>query len=564
MGDGKLDLILMWHMHQPDYRDHARGEFALPWVYLHAVKDYVDMVAHLERHPRVRAAVNFVPALLDQIEDYAQQFRTGEWRDPLLRLLACRDMAGLDAASRKLILASCFRSNHLRMVAPFPHYKRLHDLYTVLEEQGEAALGYLSGAYLSDLITWYHLAWTGETERRRQPLLAQLMAKGEGFTDGDRQRLLALLGELIEGIAPRYAALARAGRIELSTTPATHPLAPLLIDFAVAREAQPDAGLPQSPCYSGGRARVAAQLVQALASHAARFGMPAAGVWPAEGALSSTLLHILSEHPVAWTASSESVLANSLRREGGAQGAREHFLYRPYRVAAAPGVAVFFRDERLSDLIAFEYSKWHGRDAAHHFIAQLEAIRAGAPPGETPLVTVIVDGENAWEYYPYNAYYFFEDLYGALESHPVIRTTTPAVYLSENPERAGELGSLVAGSWVYGTFSTWIGDADKNRAWDLLCAAKQSYDLVVPSGRLSERERASAEAQLAVCESSDWFWWFGNYNPPHTVATFDRLYRLNLTNLYAVLELAPPAQLLEPVSRGGGSPEAGGTMRRAH
>ena len=564
--DSNLDLVFLWHMHQPDYRDHAAGngrsEFVLPWVYLHAIKDYVDMVAHLERHPRMRAVVNFVPVLVEQLQDYVHQFETGDVRDPLLRLLAKPDYSTLDAGERALLLDSCFRSNHFTMLQPFPRYKRLYDLYKSLENQGERALQYLSGEFFSDLVTWYHLVWFAESERRREPLLVRMLAKGESFGYDDRKALFDLIGALLRGLLPRYRALASAGRIELSATPYSHPLAPLLIDLKSAREALPDLPLPRAEAYPGGRLRAAAQIERGIAAHGERFGAPPQGMWPAEGALSNAFLQLLGAEGLHWAAGSEGVLAKSLMHQG-ALPPRPEYLYRPYRIDAAPGVTLFFRDERLSDLIGFEYAKWHGRDAAAHFAEQLETIRCQAPPGDAPLVCVILDGENAWEYYPYNGYYFFDDLYATLADHSAIRPTTFAEYLARDGLRCGHMPGLVAGSWVYGTFSTWIGDPDKNRAWDLLCAAKQSYDLVMASGRLKAEERRAAEEQLAVCESSDWFWWFGDYNPPQVVAQFDRLYRLNLRRLYELLTLPPPAQLNESLSRGGGAPEAGGTMRRA-
>ncbi len=563
MKSGTLEIIFLWHMHQPDYRDHAHGEFTLPWVYLHALKDYTDMAAHLERHPRVHAVVNFVPVLLDQLEDYGEQFASWDWRDPLLRLLAEPDLERLTAAERKLLLDSCLRSNQLNMIVPFPRYKRLHDLFRIVEGQDEAALAYLSGAYLADLITWYHLAWTGETERRRQPLLAALVAKGGGYTADERRQLLALIGEIVRGIIPRYRALAASGQIELSTTPHTHPLAPLLLDFTSARETEPAATLPEASCYPGGRARTTAQLEAALASHTARFGAPPAGVWPAEGAVSNAFLKLLSVAGCRWTAASESVLVASLRHVAHEPPPPEQYLYRPYSVESAPGITMFFRDEKLSDLIGFEYRHWHGKDAAADFIARLHAIRRQVPEDEKAVVTVILDGENAWEHYPYNGYYFFEDLYALLEADSELRTTTCADYIARHPHAADTLPGVVAGSWVFGTFSTWIGHHDKNRAWDLLCAAKRTYDLVVGSGRLSAEEERAATAQLAVCESSDWFWWLGDRNPAQAVAGFDRLFRLNLSNLYHRLKVEPPATLAEPASHGGGEPEGGGTMRRA-
>ncbi|MGE5467820.1 MAG: glycoside hydrolase [Ignavibacteria bacterium] len=556
-----LDLVFLWHMHQPDYRDRSTGEFALPWVMLHALKDYSDMADHLERHPKIRAVVNFVPVLLDQIDDYCDQIDSGRFRDPLLRLLAEPDLDRISAAERHLLLETCFRSNHTTMLAPFPHYMRLHKLHAQIAREGEAAFAYLSGAYFADLVTWYFLAWSGETERRRQPLLAELMTKGQGYTPQDRLRLVAWVGATLKGIVPRYRALQERGQIELSATPHTHPLGPLLLDFSVAQESQPGAALPRAIGYPGGRSRLDAHIENAKSSHAARFGTPPAGMWPAEGAVSSALVSLFALHDNRWLASGEGVLRNSLQ---AAKMPIERAAYRPWQLADAPGVTLFFRDERLSDLLGFEYAKWHGRDAARHFVGQLELILSQTPPGETPVVGVVLDGENAWEHYPYNAFYFFDDLYALLEDHAAIRTTTYGEVVSRaTPPRPATLPRLTAGSWVYGTLSTWIGDADKNLAWDLLCEAKHSYDIVMASGRLSADETAAAQAQLAVCESSDWFWWFGDYNPAPAVSSFDKLYRHNLANLYRLLKLTPPAELEVPISAGSVAATGDGTMRRA-
>ncbi|MBU1236844.1 MAG: glycoside hydrolase [Gammaproteobacteria bacterium] len=563
MPDRRLDLVFLWHMHQPDYRDHTSGEHVLPWVYLHAIKDYTDMADHLERHPAIQAVVNFVPVLLDQIEDYCHQVDSGQYREPLLRLLATPDLTHIPAADRKLLLEACFRSNHHTMLAPFPRYKRLHDLYEQLAPDGEAALAYLSGDYLADLVTWYHLAWTGESERRRQPLVAELMSKGEGYSLEDRLALLRLIGDILNNLVPRYRALQERGQIELSATPNTHPLAPLLLDFQSARESQPEAPLPQASTYTGGRQRLDAHIEAAQASHTRRFGKAPQGMWPAEGAISTGVVQQFATHGCTWLASGEGVLNNSITRDDGNP---RRAAYRPWALASAPGITLFFRDERLSDLIGFEYAKWHGRDAAQHLIGQLEGILADSSRSEQPVVSIILDGENAWEHYPYNGYFFFEDLYGLLEKHPRIRTTTYAEILARpTPNRTApsQLRGITAGSWVYGTLSTWIGDAEKNRAWDLLCAAKQSYDMVLGGGRLSPQESAMAERQLAICESSDWFWWFGDYNPSQAVASFDQLYRRNLANLYHLLKLTPPSQLDQPISRGSDVAATDGTMRRA-
>lgn len=564
MANGKpaLDLVLLWHMHQPDYRDAGTGHYLLPWVYLHALKDYTDMAAHVERHPGIRCTFNFVPVLLEQLEDYVAQFDVGRIRDPLLRLLQVPDLDRIDPQDRALILDSCFHSNHESMLQPYAHYRRLHELFRLVDGGDRRRFDYLSGAYLGDLLTWYHLVWIGETERRNDPLFGRLMAKGTGFVHGDRLQLLDAIGVIMRRLLGRYRALAASGRIEISTTPSTHPLAPLLIDFACAREALPETVLPTAACYPGGLERVRWHLADALEDHERRFGSAPAGLWPAEGAISAPMLGEVGAAGLRWSASSESVLANSLGQAGWDQATRRDALYRPWRCAQAPGVQLLFRDERLSDLIGFEYSKWHGRDAAAHLVSELESIAREAPVGEVPVVLVAMDGENAWEYFPYNGFYFFEELYAALEAHPYIRTRTVSEALAQPGRAPRELPRVVAGSWVMGTLSTWIGDRDKNRAWDLLVQAKHDWDEAMAVDDFTPERRREAQRQLAACEGSDWFWWLGSYNPAHAVDRFERLFRHNLRRLYELIGRRPPALLERPLSLGTGSPEAGGMMRR--
>lgn len=564
-----VDLVFLWHMHQPDYRDYSTGDFVLPWAYLHAIKDYTDMAFHLEQHPKMRAMLNFVPILVDQLEDYVDQFATGKLRDPLLRLLAHTDPEKLTLAQRELALDACFRCNHEKMVTPFPAYKRLMDLHSQLHSAGEVGVSYLSGQYMADLLTWYHLAWCGESVRRQHPLVIRLIQKGQGFSYQDRKQLLDLIGELVSNIIPRYRKLAISGQIEISATPHYHPLAPLLIDFSSALEAMPDAPMPESPIYPGGRERVAQHIAKAKQSHSARFGAAPKGMWPAEGSISNETLAVMAEQGCVWAASGQTVLVNSLRKNNLSTEHKSQYLYRPYQLAGEAGkVSCFFRDDNLSDLIGFEYARWDGKDAAHHLVAQVEEIAKQAPDGEIPVVSIILDGENAWEYYPYNGFYFLDELYGTLEKHNKVHTNTFSDYLKLSPIRTDSatpkiLPSIVAGSWVYGNFSTWIGSRDKNCAWDLLCAAKTSYDQVMASGTLSADESAAAEQQLCSCESSDWCWWFGDYNPALSVASFDRLYRHNLRELYRLIKLPAPHNLSEPVSLGSVSTDVTGAMRRA-
>ena len=548
------DLAFLWHMHQPDYRHPETGHFTLPWALLHALKDYPDMASHLERHPAIRCTVNFVPVLLAQIEDYCDQLATRQWRDPLLRILAWPNPDQLEPADRNWLLDMAFRCHAPTMLEPFAPYRRLRDLLAFVRSQDADGLAYLSGQYYADLATWYVLAWSGESLRRSPGPIAALMAKGGNFELADREALVSEIGAVLKGLVPRYRALADRGQIELSCTPSHHPLAPLLLDFGVAREAQPDCPLPAAPGYPGGRSRVEAHLQLAQHGHRQRFGQTPKGLWPAEGALSMAFLRQIADAGFTWTASSQGVLQHSAG-PGADTGV-------PWQAPEdIPGdLTLFFRNEHLSDLIGFEYARWHGRDAAAHFMSEVITLHERAPEG---LIPVFLDGENAWEYYPYNGWYFFNDLYESLARNPAIRTLTLSEAAEGHRHRRQRLPRLVAGSWVYGTLSTWIGNPDKNHAWELLCEVKQCADRVLENAAADAGQRQQIVALLAVCESSDWFWWLGDYNASESVSAFDRLFRDNIRALYRLLGLPAPSSLDHPISRGGGAPESGGTMRRA-
>ncbi|MCB5189787.1 glycoside hydrolase [Methylobacillus arboreus] len=568
----KLYLNLYWHMHQPDYRDIISGEYVLPWTYLHAIKDYTDMAYHLENNPAARVSFNFVPVLLDQLEDYADQFDSGHIRDPLLALLAKEDMTSLTLDERCLILESCFKGHHEKMLAPFEHYQCLYTMYTKLENRGKRMFNYLSGQYMADLIVWYHLAWTGESVRRSHPEVQALMNKASQFTLEDRQSLFNLIASLIRNLIPRYRTLEAEGRIEISSTPHHHPILPLLLDFRSTRDAMPYAPLPHYLQYPGGRQRARAHIEEAQASHQQRFGKLPNGMWPAEGAVSHEALTLLAEHGVQWAATGEGVLANSLYKSFDASelAPRHEYLYKPYRITSGQDdIICFFRDDHLSDKIGFEYSNQHADNAVADFIGSLERIHEQNSNGKSPIVSVILDGENAWEYYPYNGYYFLSQLYQALSDHPNIVMAMPSELAQQcrQPDSGlplGDLPAVAAGSWVYGSFSTWIGSTDKNRGWDLLCAAKEAFDRVMQQGTLSEAEKEAATRQLAICEGSDWFWWFGDYNSALSVSSFDQLFRRNLANLYSLLKRETPKNLTQAISSGTTDSTVAnvGTMRR--
>lgn len=562
----QLDVVLYWHMHQPDYRDPDDGHYHLPWTYLHTIKDYVDMAALIEENSKAKAVINFVPTLLEQIDDYAQQLSNfinkGETiRDSLLAALAEGRLP--QSAEQRLELArACLRANEMRMIDPFPTYHALAKLLRQMEAMPQQ-FGYLNDQFLIDLLVWYHIVWLGATVRRGNAKIDRLVAKAHDFDEQDRRELLNLIHDLIAGVIDRYKRLAEKGQIELSMTPYAHPIAPLLLDIKSARDAMPNAKLPKAEHYAGGEARARWHIEEGFKSFQRFFDMSPVGCWPAEGSVSAASVSLLSEYGIRWCASGEGVLRNSLKASGYEGGTNRPSIFsQPCRIGSEKGTVVFFRDDGLSDLIGFTYSDWHADDAVSDFIRHLENIASQRHRhGESPVVPVILDGENAWEHYPENGYYFLTALYKRLSEHPDIKLTTFSEYLDQSPA-VTELSEMVAGSWVYGTFSTWIGDPAKNAAWDLLCNAKLAVDNYMKTVKPDAKQQHRVERQLAICEGSDWCWWFGDYNPGDSVSDFDRLYRLHLKRLYELIDVAPPAELDTVISQGGGEAEGGGVMRR--
>ncbi len=558
-----LKVVLCWHMHQPNYVDPVSSEYKLPWTYLHVIKDYVDMVAHLEAVPAARVVVNFAPILLEQIDDYARQVKAylshkEGLRDHLLVALVTPTLP-VDVEQRIVLMKACLRINYDKVIKRFPQYQLLADMAKRLMEQ-PTELYYSDAQFIADLVTWYHLAWLGETIRRTDARVQRLLKKGKGFTLHDRDELMEIIGEQLSGVLSRYRLLAEKDQIELSFTPYAHPIMPLLLDINSAHEAMPDAPLPATVHYPGGEERVRWHIRKGLDVFERFFGFRPKGCWPSEGSVCNDTLAILAQEGLRWAASGENVMCNSLARvETSPQWRDQPCAHRPY-LTANDTMNCFFRDDGLSDLIGFNYSGWHADDAVADFIHHLENIKNACEENDDTVVSVVLDGENAWEYYPENAYYFLSTLYQRLSSHPNIEMTTFNDCLDTITPKAS-LPKVVAGSWVYGTFSTWIGERDKNLGWDMLIEVKQVYDRALAGGRFSAEELSALERQLGVCEGSDWFWWFGDYNPGDAVSDFEQLYRLQLTTLYHMLKEAPPDYLLHSFTQGGGDSATNGAMR---
>ena len=540
-----LYVTFLWHMHQPFYKDPVQGGYALPWTYLHAVKDYYDMPAIVDATPGARVVFNLVPSLLEQIRDYA----AGTADDPFLAL-ARKSPADMGEQEKLFLLENFFSANRKRMIEPNQRYLELYCLAgDGAPETGRDRLRKLNDQDLLDLQVWFYLSWTGEAARRRYPAFADLIRKGKDFNAADKLLLFETQRELIGEILPLYRRLHEEGKVELSVTPYFHPILPLLCDAGIARVAMPKVNLPGRPYRHPEDARC--QVARGLASFEEIFGFTPRGMWPAEGAVSDEALAIMAEHGLAWAASDEWVLAQTLP---GGLGKDREALYRPYAFhTEGRDLALFFRDHGLSDLIGFTYSQWSAERAIGDFIDKLRELRQRAPTSRS--VAVILDGENAWEYYADNGLPFLSGLYTALARTPGLAAATFSEVLQSVPERRG-LGRIHPGSWINANYGIWIGHPEENLAWEYLARARDQAVAASPGvARMLAGGESDDPAVRLVCTSlwaaqgSDWFWWYGDdHFSPHA-GSFDLLFRRHLMNVYRLLGLVVPGELYEPIKK---------------
>jgi hypothetical protein len=300
-----------------------------------------------------------------------------------------------------------------------------------------------------------------------------------------------------------------------------------------------------------------AQIIRGIDYFRQVFGVTPAGMWPSEGSISDEALALMAQCGIRWAASDEGVLAATLP---GGLGRGKESLYRPYTFSRDGNeIALLFRDHGLSDRIGFTYSRWEAERAVEDFCGRLEDIGNKYPGG---VATIILDGENAWEYYPDNGYPFLSTLYRKIGGNRAFRLTTPAEALERIPDRQ-VVGHVHPGSWINANYGIWIGHPEENAAWDLLARAREAavardpeVSALLAAGGDSPGTPVAEEStadlvcrSLYAAEGSDWFWWYGDdHFSPHS-AYFDRLFRNNLIRIYRLLGLEVPRELYDPIKR---------------
>jgi alpha-amylase/alpha-mannosidase (GH57 family) len=515
-------LALLWHMHQPYYEDRATGEHILPWVRLHALKDYWGMVALLREFPEIRVTFNLVPSLLVQVEAFAADRASDHHL-----LIGMKPAEALDPDERQSLIDNGFHAPFERMIRPHGRYAELHAKRESPEQ--------FTVADLRDLQVLHKLVWMDPDWLATDRRLVALTAKQRGYSEDDKRLLREIELELLNAVIPAYREAAHEGRVELSTSPFYHPILPLLCDSDVHLRAHPQSTLPRRLFAYPDDARD--QLARGIDYHTRLFGRRPEGIWPSEGSISDEVLELVGRQGVRWTATDEEILARSLGRPLTADD-----LYRPYALGSAPIIVRgLFRDHLLSDLIGFSYQSWDTEAAAADFVSRVREAGqrfAAAGSGGDAVVTVILDGENAWEHYPGGGRPFLRALYRQLRDASDIETVTMSEAVA-GPARS--LTSVFPGSWIAGDFYIWAGHPDDHRAWAQLAAARAALDAA--QGSAPPEALARAREELFIAEGSDWFWWYGEDHSSDHDREFDDLFRRHVRNVYRTLGLAAPDEL---------------------
>ena len=542
-----LRVVVLWHQHQPFYKDLVTGEYRMPWTRLHALKDYYGMVKLLDEFPQVHQTFNLVPSLITQIQDYV----SGEAQDPFLQV-ATKPAKELTEQERRFALQYLFQANPVNVIGRYPRYRELWEKYRGAGDSPEKAEKYFQAQDFTDLQVLSQIGWFDEYFLAEKDI-AELIRKGRNYTLDEQRLVMSRQSELLGRVLPAHTEAAKNGLIEISTSPFYHPILPLVCDTQAGAVSSPGLPLPQNRYRYPEDARE--QLLRGLDLHKRVFGLRPKGVWPSEGSVSPETLAIAHELGVRWMATDEGVLGRSL----GTNFSRDGYghlnpdlaqrLYTIYRYEnEETRMNLLFRDHTLSDLIGFVYSGMPAQDAANNLMQKIkESAQPVLAAGQDAVVPIILDGENAWEYYPQSGREFLRRFYDALQKEPGMEAVTVSEAIARHKNIA-PLKSLVPGSWINANFNVWIGAPEDNKAWDYLYQARNFYGQAAAAA--TEKQRKLAFEEILIAEGSDWNWWYGPEHHSANDRDFDELYRKHLSNVYQALGGIAPDYLAQPITAG--------------
>ena len=531
-----LSVAFYWHMHQPVYE--LDGVFLMPWARLHAVKDYLDMVAILEKYPRLKLNINIVPALLDELIQYTE----GGF-DDIHSSLTKSNIENLARSEKEYILNNFFNTKYETMVYPYPAYRKL---FKKRFSSNSITVDDFTDQEFSDIMALFSLSWIDITHYEKYPEVERLIKKGHNYTLKDRLHIIEIHKNIIEEIIPTYKKYIEQGRIELTTSPYYHPIMPILCDYATAAKNLPNR--ENLPVNFHLKLDAHHQVKSALDRIEEVFGVRPKGMWASEYCLTDKVLELFSEEGVKWSISDESILSKSINFEfvRDFKGNLEDPYYLLKTYAFNPdknNIDIIFRDSHIPNLINFEYCNMDTSISSNDLYNKIKSIqnKLVVSPDDNHLLTIALDGENCWENYLNDGNDFLNAVYSKLEADETVETVLISDYI-KNDRNKKTLNKIYPGSWINKDFNFWLGDPVKNLAWQYLNNVRDSLKKIV-NDEANNVNLNKALRELYIAEGSDWFWWYGEPNNSGQDNVFDFLFREHLKNTHKLLGYEYPEYL---------------------
>ncbi len=537
----KLSIAFYWHMHQPVYQLTPNGDYLMPWVRLHAVKDYLDMALWAEKFKDLKLNFNYVPQLLDSIIEYAQN----DAHDIHSRLLIT-PVEKFTSEDKIYILNNFFDANYQTMILPNEEFHRLYKI-AQLDETNDISI--FTDQEYADLTALFNLAWIDPSYKTSNKKLKQLVTKGKNYTLEDRIEILNIQRQIIKKIIPTLKKLVQDKKIEITTSPYYHPILPILLDYKNLRKNSAEDEILDLKAEQDAKI----QTQKALDRVEEIIGVRPRGIWPSEHCVSPKTLDMFSSLGIDWSISDEGILANSIDFEF------EHdfkaYIQEPYHLlktykykAKSSDIKMIFRESTIANLISFEYQNHNPVATANDLYDRIKVMQSKilSSPDKEHLLTIAMDGENCWENYLEDGATFLKTLYELILGDESLETVLISDYLDKAKEDK-PLKKIASGSWINRNFKLWIGEPVKDLAWTYLARVRSDLSGFIkrepnnPNIELAKKE-------LYICEGSDWFWWYGEPNDSGRDNIFDFIFRTHLKNIYRYLELKPPSYLDDPLS----------------
>ncbi len=536
----KLSIAFYWHMHQPVYQLTPQGDYIMPWVRLHAVKDYLDMMMWVEKFDNLKLNFNYVPVLLDSLIGYENGAHDIHSR------ITVTPVEQLSHEDKIFIINNFFDANYQTMILQNEQY---HNLYKKYQQNIESTDIFTEQEY-SDLMALFNLAWIDPSFKNSDERLNRLVQKGKDYTLEDRIEIIEIQREIIRQIIPKLKKLVAENKIEVSTSPYYHPILPILIDYKAIRKDNSDTD-ELSELNTEEDAKI--QTKMALDRIEKLIGKRPKGIWASEQCVSPDTLEMLSDLGVEWSISDEGNLARSIDFEFVHDF--KGYLEDPYHLLKTysyktqnSDIKMIFRESTIYNLVSFEYANHNPVATANDLYDRIKVMQGKilSSPDQDHLLTIAMDGENCWENYIDDGNTFLQTLYELISKDESLETVLISDYIEKTKEHK-RLDKVATGASFNRGYKLWIDEPVKDIAWKYLKRARQDF-ISFSKREPNHPNLIDAQRELFICEGSDWFWWYGEPNSSGRDNIFDFLYRTHLKNIYRTLELEYPKYLDEPLT----------------